>query len=275
MAMFLILLFSFSNSGVIIVDNVWFYGDDHKMRILNTGDLVEIIEIINDRTKIEYDSAFGQIDKNVLIDLNDVIAEDELFVFSRGYFDDGEYKKASRLFGVFIENFDESKYLAENLYYLGQSYEALANNFSNIDSIPHIVLNEHYNRWYYDGDAYQELLERFPDSPYAAKAQYRLISISRAGNQPWHDSIALIEEELKRWQQFVGEYKNTDEYVLGLLEIGYLNRVLYEITEDLKYKDEAINIFTKIIYEYPNTIHYASARVNISEIMKGRNIYKY
>ena len=127
MVITLILLLS-ASPGVIIVDNVLFYGDDHNMRILNTGDMVDILEYMDTSLKVEYDSATGELDKNVLIDLNHEIAEHEQFVFARGYFDEGEYPKAIRLLEIFVKFFDDSNYLAEALYYLGQSYEALASS---------------------------------------------------------------------------------------------------------------------------------------------------
>ena len=108
MAMVLIFTLCVSNTGVVIVDNVWFYGDDHKMQVLNTGDIVEIIERLNDMIKVKYNQAIGKMHKDVLIDFNKPISEEKLFVFARGYFDEREYKHAAKLFDICIRYFDKS-----------------------------------------------------------------------------------------------------------------------------------------------------------------------
>ncbi|MGD8979369.1 MAG: hypothetical protein PVH23_04810 [candidate division WOR-3 bacterium] len=274
MAFAIILLLASVSPGVVIVDNVLFYGDDHSMRVLNTGDMVDILEYDNARILVEYDSATGELDKNVIIDLNHVVAEHEQFVFSRGYFDEGEYAKAIRLLEIFIKFFDDSYYLAEALYYLGQSYEALASSGSS-DSMPHFSTNEQINQQYYNGDAYRILVNAFPESPFAAKAQYRLINIYRISNLPWDDSAQIILQELAMWDDFCERYMHTDDYMLALSEKGYLYRVLYEITEDIDYRDKAFTTFNEIIHGYPNTIHAAYARVHLHELESGEKIYKY
>jgi outer membrane protein assembly factor BamD (BamD/ComL family) len=262
-----------SNSpGVLIVDNVLFYGNDSKMRILNTGDMVDIIENITERFQIKYDTAFGELDRNVMIDLNSEIGEHELFVFARGYFDDGEFEKAVRLLEIFVRYFDASNYLAEALYYLGQSFEAIA---SRNDSFPGIERNEFIHQNYYNGDTYRVIVRDFPDSPYAARAQYRLISIFRIRHLPWQDSVEIIEEELRMWHEFCEKYQNTDEYVMALSEMGYLNRVLYEITKSDDHREAAAVIFQEIISEYPTTLYAAYATVHLHELTTGKQIYKY
>lgn len=275
MIIFLVFLLCFSDTGVVIVDNVWFYGDDHKIRVLETGDLVEIIELHEDTVKIKYDNAVGVILKGVLIDFKENIAEDELFVFARGYFDDGKYWNAVSLFDAFIRFFDESEYYAEVLYYHGLSYEALARHLNSPDSIPGVLFNEHYNICYYSGESYMTILEDYAESMYASKAAYCLFNIFRTSNQPWRDSIQLIQAELKMWQDFAVKYKNTDEYVLALLEIGYLNRVLFEITEDSDYRTDAAKVFQEILDKYPNSINSAQSKVNLHEIENRKKIYKY
>ena len=270
-----LIIFMFSASaGVVIVDNVWFYGDDHKMRILATGDMVEIIEHVNERVRVEYDSAIGELNRNVLIDLNEDIAEDEQFVFARGYFDEGEYVKSARLLEIFTKYFDDSEYLSEALYYLGQSYEAMALKGQS-DSFPGFSMNDKIEQAYYNGDIYRILVNVFPNSPFAAKAEYRLINIYRLGNLPWRDSVDLIQQELAMWDEFCNKYQSTDEYVLGLSEKGHLNRVLFEITNDANYKEKAVMIFTEITVKYPSTVHAAYSNVHLFELERGENIYKY
>ncbi len=262
------------NSGVVIVDNVLFYGDDHKMRLLRTGDMVDILQQTDERITVAYDSAVGELDRNVLIDLDSEIAEDEQFVFARGYFDEGEYSKALRLFDIFVKYFDDSNYLPEAMYYLGQSYEALATKGTD-DSLQGISLNAKINQRFYDGDIYRLLIQIFPDNPYAAKAEYRLINLFRIAHLPWDDSVEIIEEELTMWQEFSAKYEQTDEYMLAQSEMGYLNRVLYEITAATEFRDEAIRLFRLIVSSHPTTVHAAYAKVHLHELEQDKKIYKY
>ncbi len=269
------LLFCFSDAGVVIIDNVWFYGDDYKTKILGVGDVVEIIDRVDDMFKVKYSSATGKIHKDVLIDLNEEIAEDKLFVFARGYFDEGGYKKSARLFDTFIQNFDESKYLAEALYYCGLAHEEMAKQFNGSNTIEGIVLNKRINQWYYRGDVYKRIVEEFPENIYASKAAYRLVKIFRIMNLPWNDSIQLVHEELNRWQKFTTKYRTHEDYIAALLEIGFLNRVLYEMTNNQEYKKEAIKKFEHIIEECPSSVYAAQSRLYLHEIEKGIPIYNY
>ncbi len=260
-----------ASSGVVITDNVWLYGDDHKMHVLSTGDVVEIIEH-NDRMMVRYDDAVGRLEKGVVFDLGDAHTEPLLFVCARGYYDDGDAGKAARLFRIFLEHYESSVYLAAVLYYAGLSCETAAKTG---DEVADIVFNKDSTTRYYRGTAYQMLIKRFPESVYAPKAAYRLIHTFRMEHSPWHDAVQSIEQELTLWQDFVSRYSTAEEYVMALLEMGYLNRVLFEITGIEKYKEDARRIFTKVAAEYPQTIYKAQSDVNLYEIEQGENIYRY
>lgn len=274
MILILALLMTAANPGVIIVDNVWFYGNDHQMRILNTADTVEIVDRGGDRYRVMCDTALGDLDRHVMIDLDAGIAEHELFVFGRGNFDGAEYETAARLLEIFVRRFDGSSYAAEALYYLGQSMEMLATRPGS-DSVPDIERNERTGQNFYAGDAYRRILDEHPASPYASKAQYRLINIFRTAHLPWPDSIGIIEEELAMWHAFCRQYADTDEHVLGLTEAGFLNRVLFELTADAAYQDAAAALFNEIIEGYPATVHAAYATVHLAELAAGERIYNY
>jgi len=275
MQVFLTFFLLTTNVGVILVDNVWFYGDDQKMTSLGTGDVVDIIEYENDLVKVAYDNRIGKVHKGVLIDFEMNIAEEKLFVFAHGYFDDGEFGKAASLFDVFIRFFTKSQHLAEVLYYHGLSNEQIARHLTPADSMPGFIFNKNYNTWHYSGGAYERIRDEFPESVYSSKAVYRLLNVTRERNLPWRDSLQPIQEELQMWQEFIVQYKNTEEYVLALLEIGYLNRVLFEITENVNFKKNAVAVFQEISDKYPNSIYSAQSNVNLDEIEKGENIHKY
>ncbi len=274
MILIIVALMAAANPGVIIVDNVWFYGNDHKMRILHTGDIVNIIEEYVDKYAVEYDTAYGELEKNVLVDLSSDIAVDELFVFARGDFDNGHYAPASRLLEIFVEYYKYSPYAAEALYFLGQSMEIIAADDTS-RTLQSVMRNERLNQNFYNGDAYHVIVEEYGESIYAPKAQYRLINIFRMEHLPWDDSVAVVAEELSMWNDFCERYAETDEYVLGLAESGYLNRVLYEITADDKYRDQATSSFSEILAASPATVLGAYARVNLHELTTGKKIYKY
>lgn len=282
--MFLLLILYLPVSSVIVVDDVWFYGD-HKLRVLNTGDIVEIIESKNDFVKVRYDGAVGEIHRGVLVNLHDEVSEDKLLVFAYGYFTDGEYIKSARLFAVFINNFNKSNYFVFAQYYNGVSLEEVAKRINPRDSLKlradqslplqFIIYNKENMQYYYNGELYKLILEKYPKSIYASKSAYRLITIFRAQNLPWHDSVDIIQQELTMWHDYIKKYQDVEEYPQALLEIGYLNRVIFEITNDIKYSSNAVTIFQKVIKEFPNTIHSASAKVNLKEIEKGEKIYKF
>ena len=77
------------------------------------------------------------------------------------------------------------------------------------------------------------------------------------------------------WEEFAANYETSDEYIPALLELGYLYRVLYEITEDIKYRKSATQIFQRVMEEEPNSSSSAQAKVHLYELKKGENIYKY
>ena len=251
MQVLLIFLLFSQDVGVIVVDNVWFYGDDQKMISLGTGTVVEIIEYEDDLVKVSFEERIGKIHKGVLIDLRSAIAEQKLFVFARGYFDDGAYSKAASLLELFITFFEKSQHLAEVLYYYGLSNEQIAKGLTPADSLPGFIFNGNYNTWHYSGEAYERVLEEFPENIYASRAAYRLLNVTRAKNLPWRDSLRLIQGELEMWHEFISKYNDTEEYVLALLEVGYLNRVLFEITENSDYKRDAVKVFQEIFDKYP------------------------
>ena len=120
-----------------------------------------------------------------------------------------------------------------------------------------------------------QLLETFPECDFAPKSAYRLFTILRLRNLPWRDSTELIIGELDMWKDFVVRYSESEESILAFLEIGYLNRVLYEITGDSDYKIEAARIFQDIREQYPDTRFSAHADVHLHELANGEYIYKY
>lgn len=275
MTMFFLLLLGALNQGIIIVDNVWFYEGELKARVINTGTCVDIIGRVDDRVRIRVDGIVGELSSGVLIDFDEEVAEDRLFIFARGYYDQAEFSKAIVLFESFFENFPWSEYIAEALYYYGMAKEELAATAGRPDTLPGFLFNERYNIWYYSGETYMNILEDFSETAYAPKAAYRLLHILRINNLPWHDSVQLISEELAMWEEFVTKYETSDEYVVAMLELGYLYRVLYEITADEKYRRSATKIFQQVIDEYPNSNSSAQARVHLYELATGQNIYKY
>jgi outer membrane protein assembly factor BamD (BamD/ComL family) len=276
MTLVLIFMVCFPHTGVVIVDNVWLYDAAiHKTHVLNTGDIVQITGYKGDTTQVRYHDAVGTLLKSVLIDLKDGVSEAKLLVFARGYYDSEEYIKSASLFNVFVDHYAPSPYLPEALYYYGLSLEEIAQHAADVDTIKNIHCNEKSKQWYYTGDAYEKILKKFSDSIFASKAAYRLITIFRTKHFPWNDSLQVIREELSMWQEYIVMYKNSEEYVLALLEIGYVERVLFEITKNEQYKKDAQAVFEEIVSDYPNTIYAAQAEVHLDELDKGERIYYY
>jgi outer membrane protein assembly factor BamD (BamD/ComL family) len=274
MTFILIFMVCFPHTGVVIVDNIWLYDAAiHRTHVLNTGDVVQITGYRGDTTQVRYQNTVGTLLKSVLIDLKDGVSEAKLFVFAQGYYDLGEYMKSASLFNIFTQYYAHSPYLPEVLYYYGLCLEKIAQSARIVDTIKTIVYNEKNNQRYYTGDAYNTIIKKFSDSSFAPKAAFRLITIFRIKHLPWNDSIQLISQELSMWQEYSTTYKNSEERVLALLEIGYLERVLFEITEHEQYKNDAQAVFEEIAREYPNTVYAAQADVNLDELKKGEHIY--
>jgi outer membrane protein assembly factor BamD (BamD/ComL family) len=266
----------FPHTGVVIVDNVWLYDTAiHKTYVLNTGDIVQITGYRGDTAQVRYDDTAGTLLKDILIDLKDGVSEAKLFVFARGYYDTEEYMKSAALFNIFIQHYASSSYLPEALYYYGLSLEKIAQYAGDVDTLMSIHRNEKSHQWYYTGDVYEKILEKFPESIFAPQAAYRLITIFRTKHLPWNDSVQLISEELSMWQEYSVTYENSEELALALLEIGYLKRVLFEITKNEQYKKAAQAVFEKIVSDYPNTVSAAQAEVHLDELEKGEAIYLY
>jgi outer membrane protein assembly factor BamD (BamD/ComL family) len=264
-----------ASQGIVITDNVWFYEGELKSRVINTGTLVDIIGSNDEYLKIKVDGVTGEVASGVLIDFSEEVAQERLLIFARGYYDEAEYEKSVLLFKAFIDEFSWSSYLAEALYYYGMASEELAMKVGRPDTLNGFLFNDRYNIWYYSGDAYMDILENFSTGAYAPKAAYRLLHILRMSNLPWRDSVELVIEELDMWEEFVARYKMSDEYIVAMLELGYLYRVLYEITDDGDYRRCAADIFQQIMAQYPNTFSSAQAKVHLYELAKGQNIYKY
>lgn len=261
--------------GAIITDNVWVYGEDHAIHVLQTGDVVTITSYDSAMVQIEYENAPYRVLKDVLIDFDSEIGAEKLFVFARGYFDEREFRKAARLFDVFTTHFDTTVYYAEALYYCGLAYEEIARTCSMRDTVPEMVYNEYLKQWVYTGKAYATLTEQLPESFYTPKAQYRLLCIQRMRHLPWQDSAVAIETERSQWLEFAARYPHTDEYVLALLEAAYLSRVLYEMSGRTDDKNTAVRLYNLILSEFPETVAAAQARLYIFEIENEEHIYKY
>ncbi len=273
--LYLLLSILSTRPAVVIVDNVWFYGNNHKTKILNTGDTVKVIKKSGDFIKVEFNNATGQLSPGVLIDLKGPIGEEELLIFARGYFDEADYPKAVRLFNLFINHFPKSNYLDMALYYAGLAYIRWAEKLKETDTIPGLKFNPRTKRWYYPGDAFMRLITEFPESPYTPKAEYQLIKLYRQISQPWSDFLLPIQHELRMWQNFIKKYPDAEEYILALMELGYLNRVLFEITGKNTYRSSAIQIFNEVMRLSSGSIYEVQARINLYEIEHNRNIYKY
>jgi hypothetical protein len=87
-----------------------------------------------------------------------------------------------------------------------------------------------------------------------------------------------IVQDLARFQQLMSSYGESGEFenrAAALEEIGYDNRVLFELSNDAGYRDQAEHIFKSIILEYPATVHEARARVHLYELENDIPIYLY
>jgi hypothetical protein len=264
-----------ASTGIIITDNVLFYEGDLKITTLMIGDTVTIDGYCGDTAQVFLNRIFGTLLKGVLIDLGQEIAEEQLFVFSRGYYDEGCFAEAARLFFHFLYFYPGSRYYPEALFYTGLACDELACQGADYDTIPGIQKNEQSGRYYYTGNCYQRLLEEYPADVYATSAAYYLILCQRAAEEPWNGATDKIEQDLHRLQNVIDTYGKFAERAAVLEEIGYDYRALYEITSEALYRDQAVRVFKTVIQDYPAGAHEASARVHLFEIENNIPIYLY
>ncbi|MBN2620066.1 hypothetical protein JXB22_03165 [candidate division WOR-3 bacterium] len=267
-------LFS-ASTGIIITDNVLFYEGDLRITALMTGDTVTVTAENTDTVFIECNEKAGTLLQGVLIDLADTIAEEQLFMFARGYHDEQAFPQAMRLFVHFLHFFPGSRYYPEALFYTGRTFDERARQATDKDTVPGITKNEGTSQYYYAGTAYKQLLEQYPSSCYAGSAAYYLILCLRAASEPWDRSLDKITKDMDRLQELVDVYGEFDERAAALEDIGYDYRVLYELTGGESYKESAQAVFASVIEEYPSTVHEASARVHLYELEHDIPIYLY
>lgn len=245
------------------------------MATLMTGDTLTIRGYQEDTAQVQYNGTSGTLLKDVLIDLENPITEQQLFTFARGYYDTRMFPQAARLLVHFLHFYPESQYRPEALFYTGRTFEELACEGEAYDTLPGITKNENTSRYYYTGTAYKQLLEQFPSSIYAPEAAFYLVLCLRAADVPWKKSIDKISRDLERLQQLLSSYSEFENRAAAREEIGYDYRVLYELSGELSYRDQAESVFKKIVLEYPATVHEARARVHLSELENGIPIYLY
>jgi len=264
-----------ASAGIIITDNVLFYEGNLKITTFFLGDTVTIDGYHGDTVLVRFNEASGILLKGVLIDLDAEIAEEQLLVFARGYYDMGLFPQAVRLFVHFLHFCSGSQYYPEALFYTGRTFDALASQGAGYDTFPGITMNERTGQYYYTGTAYKQILEQFPESPYAAGSAYYLILSMRVAREPWNGSIDVIEKDLQRLQNIISSYDEFEERAAVLQEIGFDFRALFELSSDRSYLDQAKTVFQTVIRDYPATVHEAGARVHLYEIEKGISIYQY
>lgn len=267
-------LFS-ASTGIIITDNVLYYEGDLTIIAFSVGDTVTITRKNADTIFVARRGKAGTLLQGVLIDLGDEIAEEQLLVFARGYYDEQALPQALRLFVHFLHFFPGSAYRPEALYYTGLTFDGLARQGTEYDTLPGIALNERTGQYYYAGTAFKQVLEQYPSSRYAGSAAYCLALCLRQASEPWDGSPEKVKKDLDRLQGVLDTHAEFEERAAVLEEIGYDHRVLYELTGDVSYRDKARAVFEAVIDGYPGTAHEASARVHVYEIENGIPIYLY
>ncbi len=291
---------------------------------LNTGDEVTILgSTKNKYKKVKVDKMVGWISEWAIIDLSIPKADAKLFVQASNYQDPTwrwffwspeRYKLALRLYKRLIDYFPNSKYRAAALFRYGEcaerivvevnklkiKFEELKKSGIDKDYKKYLGL-DCYRKWglefefshlgdeyYYGGDVYETIVQKYPKSEWADNAAYKLIQIPFQHSRCWEGHPGGPLAALKLCENFLKNYPNSELRPEALLHLGYLYRALYEIYSyvdkkeiynfyDLQkanaYRQKAINLYQKIVKEYPSTKYAAKAEVNIYEIEHGKNVY--
>jgi hypothetical protein len=135
--------------------------------------------------------------------------------------------------------------------------------------------------YYYGGDAFREIVAQHPDSEWADNAAYELIRLSQADGE-WEGHPDGPLAYLRKWQDFVRRYPRSDMRPAALLDMVYVNRVLYEIYSDGQfadpakarmYRQAAERICGNVNREFAGSEYAARAERNLAELAIGHNIY--
>lgn len=225
--------------------------------------------------------------------------EDErFFLEAQKALDSRDYVDAIEKFSLFLQQFPKSPKYSWALQRLGESYEGLLDadwqrrieRGDNRDLVTREFLNRYgkYGVWveqngklFYDKRHYRMIVEKFPDSPIADEAQYRLIVLSDNSDQ----DPTTIASDLAKLEEILEKYPTTSLRPEILYHIAHRCRMLYEIfsfspSPQMRNPNMAEQYRTKAVYAYklclqsPEHSSFSQkAWEELREIEEGKRLY--
>ncbi|MCX8043270.1 MAG: hypothetical protein N3B18_04000 [Desulfobacterota bacterium] len=179
-----------------------------------------------------------------------------------------DYEDAIEKFSLFLDRFPKSPKYSWALQRLGESFEGLLDvawrrrieRGEARERVTQDFLNrygrygvwtEHNGTLHYDKRHYRMVIEKFPDSPIADEAQYRLITLS----DETLPNPAAIEEDIRSLEAVIEHYPTTSLRPEIFYTIARRCRLLYEIyafspPPQPRDSDKAQHYRTKAVYAY-------------------------
>ena len=136
---------------------------------------------------------------------------------------------------------------------------------------------------YYDLSDYRLLLEKFPDSPIADEAAYRIIK----QDKDYHGDPAGYLKEIKELESILEKYTSTTLRPEILYKMAYRCHILYEIylfspdskindkEKAVQYRDKAVYIY-KLTLKSPDHSKFSTKAWRSLELLeRGTRIYRF
>jgi len=215
-------------------------------------------------------------------------------------FDDKAYPEAIKLFQAYLDNYPQAKDYTIVLQRLGESYEGLLEmeyqrRIKNGDPEPLVkkqFLQKYgsYNCWEiqpagitYNRSQYKILLEKYPDSPIADEAAYRMINWEPA----YKGRPEGVLRELKQLQEIFEKYPTTSFRPMILYQMAHRCSILYEIfsfspaanvrdpQKAQEYREKALYLYQLSLKSPEHTKYADKSWKEMEQLQKGERIYHF
>jgi hypothetical protein len=222
-----------------------------------------------------------------------------LMIEAQKAFDDKAYPDAINLFQKYVDKYPKSKDYTIALQRLGDSYEELLameyqrriENGQPPDTAKKTFLAKYgsYKCWedgprglQYNKSAFKILLEKYPDSPIADEAAYRMISWENG----YHGRPEGVQRELKSLEEIFQKYPTTSFRPMILYEMAYRCQIHYEMyafssvpgvrneAKAQEYKEKALYLYNLSLSSPDQTKYSEKSWKDIDRLKKGERIYK-
>ena len=215
-------------------------------------------------------------------------------------FDTKAYPEAIRLFQTYLDKYPEAKDYTIVLQRLGESYEGLLEleyqrRIKNGEPEPIVrkqFLEKYgtYNCWEttpagisYNRSQYKLILKKYPDSPIADEAAYRMITWEPS----YHGRPEAVLRELKQLQEIFEKYPTTSFRPMILYQMAHRCHVLYEIysfspaaavrnaQKAQEYREKALFLYQLSLKSPEHTKYADKSWKDMDLLQKGERIYHF